>query len=521
MMNDKEKISLLNKQTSDALEMYASHIKTHDKYDELVPTISNDFINVLCFDSVHGEKAALRDFLRLHPDYNEEIDGISIDGEKDYSPNFQKIKRILNEILTPVFQKYVIQNEYEKLDTIQKAASYFFKQDNEKYINALSQIAPNAYKEGRKMSRILRDFCKVLGVVDETKGSEWNKNFALIADEFSTKLKFKINYVIHPAAFLTMSNPYSDERGETMVSCHSLNSNHTYKTGATGYARDGVTIIAYVAAKENDDARYTRKIYRQLFFYKPYGGVLIQSRLYKTQADMGDSYGGTKGKQAESKFLREGLEKIIADIEGKPNLWKVYDYIDNKKGIEIEAHENFGGYCDWQIEDFSPMLAIRNDMEDDCKGFIVGEAGFCWHCGEEIGTDDDEYDEYGVLCSDCKHEYDDEEQCADCGEWYRRTELHTVYDRYGDEREVCSSCRSGYYTECEICGNYYEDGSLHTVYDNGYEESVCSDCFDSHFEECEICGEHHRDYDMQDGLCPNCYEQYHDDDEEKEDEETA
>ena len=89
--------------------------------------------------------------------------------------------------------------------------------DKAESIEALNIIAPKSYATGKKLSRIL-------GVADETPGSEFQRLYAQLADELSSKkISFKLFVSLNPAHFITMSNPPDDKRGETMTSCHSFN----------------------------------------------------------------------------------------------------------------------------------------------------------------------------------------------------------------------------------------------------------------------------------------------------------
>ena len=131
------------------------------------------------------------------------------------------------------------------------------------YIDAINQLAPNAYAPRKKRSRIFKAFCDALGVTDLSAGSEYQRLFAQFADELSTKkIDYKLFVSISPAHFLTMSNPKKDKRGTT----------------------------------------------RQLFMYRTNNGLLLQSRLYNTS-------GRACGAQAESKPYRDLVQRELSELE--------------------------------------------------------------------------------------------------------------------------------------------------------------------------------------------------------------
>ena len=157
-----------------------------------------------------------------------------------------------------------------------------------------------------------------------------------------------------------MSNPKRDNRGSTLTSCHSFNVlDCDYNCGCSGYARDDVTFIVFTASDpDKPETLNNRKTTRQLFMYKPFNGLLLQSRLYNT-------YGGTCGAQTESKLYRDLVQRELSELEGVPNLWKTEKYCGNKHAIHIHCGNGFGGYADWPHPDFDAKISIRQDCADN------------------------------------------------------------------------------------------------------------------------------------------------------------
>ena len=176
---------------------------------------------------------------------------------------------------------------------------------------------PQIKRRGKLVESFRKNFPEPLkGVADNSAGSQFQRLFAQFADELSTrKIDFKLFMSINPAHFVTMSNPKNDRRGTMLTSCHSFNSTaYEYNNGCSGYARDGVTFIVFtVADPEVAETLNNRKTSRQLFMYKPYNGLLLQSRLYNT-------HGGTRGEQEESKLYRDLVQRELSELEGVPKI---------------------------------------------------------------------------------------------------------------------------------------------------------------------------------------------------------
>ena len=288
---DKLKEQLCNNIWS-AFEDYFRHADSDDVYEN----ISEQFVDRLASDSIKS-KRALRELFCKSQGWNENLQAIVINGTKTHNPNYTLVHDLANSILYPA----KLDADCDKLNLIDRTICFFSRPNdkNDSYINAIETLAPQAYAPRKKRSRIFKAICDSLGVTDLNAGSSFQHLFAQFADELSTKkIDFKLFMSIHPAHFLTMSNPKRDDRGSTLTSCHSFNVlNCDYNCGCFGYARDDVTFIVFTAFNpDNPETLNNRKTTRQLFMYKPFNGLLLQSRLYNT-------HGGTCGAQAESNFI--------------------------------------------------------------------------------------------------------------------------------------------------------------------------------------------------------------------------
>ncbi|MBQ9631372.1 MAG: hypothetical protein IJV04_00425 [Lachnospiraceae bacterium] len=263
--------------------------------------VSDDFVDQLACDAAYA-KDKLRTLFRTSPCWDENLQALVINGTRTHDPDIDLIGRLGRDILMPAYNEGKI--NLNQLDWI---VSFFqdLNHDNPGYVEAIDIVAPKAYAKGKKRSRIFKAICQQLGIADETAGSEFQRLYAQFADELtSRKLGFKLFVSIHPAHFITMSNPKGDSRGSTLTSCHSFNStDYQYNNGCSGYARDETSIIAFTVSDPKDPELFNnRKTTRQIYAYEPGNGVLLQSRFYNTS-------GGTRGAQEDSQLYRDLIER--------------------------------------------------------------------------------------------------------------------------------------------------------------------------------------------------------------------
>ena len=446
-----------------ALDDYFRHTDSDDVYEN----ISEQFVERLAQDAINS-KQALRELFCKSQGWNENLQAIVINGTKTHNPDYTLVHDLANSILRPV--KW--DADCDKLNLIDRAICFFSRPNDkaDEYIDAINQLAPQAYAPRKKRSRIFKAICDSLGVTDLSAGSQFQHLFAQFADELSTKkIDFKLFMSINPAHFLTMSNPKRDNRGSTLTSCHSFNVlDCDYNCGCTGYARDDVTFIVFTASNpDNPETLNNRKTTRQLFMYKPFNGLLLQSRLYNTS-------GGTCGAQAESKLYRDLVQRELSELEGVPNLWKTEKYCGNKLDIHISCGDGFGGYADWPHSDFDAKISIRQDHAHDFETFDVGAYGLCISCAGELSSK--------LMCNDCNH--DGCEFCQECENFC--SETWDVINRHGERIHVCESCLDEFYRLCEHCQEYFDKRQMTMIHDGSY---VCSRCLSDEYLLCAECDE--------------------------------
>ena len=448
----------------------------HSYSTEVLDDISEAFVDRLADDTIES-KGELRELFRQSQGWNEQFQAIVINGTKTHNPDYILVHNLANSILRPV----KLNADCDKLTLIERAVCFFSRPNDkaEEYIDAINQLAPFAYAPRKKRSRIFKAICDSLGITDNSAGSEFQKLFAQFADELSTrKIDFKLFMSINPCHFITMSNPKNDQRGSMLTSCHSFNVlDCDYNCGCSGYARDDVTFIVFTASNpDNPETLNNRKTTRQLFMYKPYNGLLLQSRLYNT-------HGGTCGNQAESKLYRDLIQRELSEIEGVPNLWQTEKYCGNKHGVYFRKGEGFGGYADWSHRDFNAKISIRADHAHDFQTFEIGSYGLCICCGDETSS--------GLYCSDC--DSDEHEFCQECEQSCYET--FDVINRHGEFIHVCEHCLNEYYRVCEHCEEYHPKEEFAVVGDGS---RVCYSCLKNDYALCSECNE----YFLADELSP-------------------
>lgn len=548
-MTAEEKIALNERNIRQAIKDYG-----HYTYDQdVLEDVSDEFIETVAYDNYYA-KQELRELFRKSPAWNEELDAIVINGTRTHEPDYDRVFDLAYSILRPAMEE----GSYR---TIRRAIRFFSEPNavteyRDLYLDALKQLAPNAYAPGKKLTRVFRDLCKALGVADESKGSEFQRRYAQFADELQSKqIQYKLFVSINPAHWITMSNPKRDSRGETLKSCHSFNSTeYSYNNGCSGYARDKYSFICFtVDDPDNPELLNNRKTTRQIFVYQPGSGLLLQSRMY-------DTMGGTSGVQPLSKDYRDLIQRELSDLENATNLWTTKKYHEQNR-FHFDRNDDFGGYPDWEYSEFVPMVSVRVDA-DDPEVVEIGAAGVCIKCGEytsdgvycedcanpgieceECGYHfaEDEMtwvhnsygdsirvcprclDRYYIMCEDCEEYYpsddmtyveghghvcesclDDYTQCDYCGDWYLTEDMQTAINAYGDEVMVCDYCAENHYAVCDDCGILVQDSCAAAAYDSTGEWVVCPSCLEN-YERCDSCGEYYKE--VEDGICPNCREE--------------
>ena len=463
--------------------------RRHTCDTEVLDGISDAFIDRLAEDSSRA-KQGLRELFGRSPVWDPKLDALVINGTRTHNPDPQRIRELAHQIFAGAKADGGGLDAYTECCIVEFFADPESMRLRKKRLDAIASVAPDAYAEGKKPSRIFKAVCVALGVADETAGSEFQKLYAQFADELTARqIGFRLYVSINPAHFLTMSNPKNDHRGCTLTSCHSLNSTqYGYNSGCTGYARDSNSFIVFTAAGPSDgETLNNRKTTRQVFAYKPGNGLLLQSRFYNTS-------GGVSGAVEDSRLYRDLVQREISGLEGAPNLWKTYPYCGHGKEHCVRTGEGFGGYADWVHEQFDGKVSIRADHEEDHESIVVGTYGLCLKCAKELPS--------GLFCGRCGGE--EREYCGRCGSYYFSEDMRSVRESGGAEARVCRGCEDEYFTYCDCCGEYYPNGSLYYIEE--MDGDYCGRCLDEHCGQCDCCGDYHLRTDMFQAVNTHGYE---------------
>lgn len=465
-MSMEEIVARAEQNIRNAIADYDRHTTKHTVLED----ITNEFIHKLAEDSSYA-KQGLRELFSKSPAWHPELDAIVINGNRTKEPDYDRAYAIACDIVDDKFCEFDLDNRWYQL---RDAISWFCSSSEEQAsdaggLQAVKDLAPKAYAPGKKVSRAFRAFCNELGVADETAGSDFQRLFAMFADEInSKKIDFKLFVSINPAHFLTMSNPKEDVRGKCLTSCHSLNSTeYSYNNGCCGYARDEVSFIVFtVDDPNNPELLNNRKTSRQIFAYRPGSGLLLQSRMYNTS-------GGVYGAAEESSVYRDLIQREISDLEGANNLWTTGPSYSSKYEGYVCADIDFGGYQDWIYSEFDGHISIRSDA-DHPEPLCIGEAGLCVVCGGPINSN--------MYCD--KHmpmPY----HCDLCGEGCE--EVYEVLNANGQWIRVCNNCLREHYVQCQYCGTWHLQSEIVVL--NG--QNLCRECHERYTRTCAICGTLH------------------------------
>lgn len=311
------------------------------------------------------------------------------------------------------------------------------------------------FRGGQKVTKVMRKICKTFGwdkiMKTETlwdgtvrEYNEFEREYAKYCDAMCPiKVTRHTCISVNPIDFLLMSN------GNSWDSCHYIDtqgSSGCYSSGTISYMLDKHSMIFYTVDGEYNGNEISRqpKIQRQVFGYND--NQLLQSRLYPQRCD--------SGAEESYKDIREIMQKVIADCEGKPNLWVKRKVQNVNKGIGATV------YTDWTAFSNLCCVSVFSDCtEKELAPIVLGAQPICIHCGYHHGT---------LENIDCC--YYDGYTCADCG---RRIDEDDV--RWVGDTPYCGEC--AHY--CSCCSEY--ERAENTTWLEYESEYVCDECLDEYY----------------------------------------
>lgn len=173
--------------------------------------------------------------------------------------------------------------------------------------------------------------------------------------------------------------------------------------------------------------------------------------------------------------IKSGLENLRDDCGRIGGLYcdtNMYQYEGQELKIFHSWYDNGTSQNFFELEGIS-WTWNKEMIEEVSEENMQDLDRICADCGREIEEGEeliylDHYDKY--ICDDCLSSY---RECYDCGELIHEDDLCTAHDSYGDEIEVCESCRYNNYTQCEECGEWFSYDTMHD-YDCYY---YCDNCY--------------------------------------------
>lgn len=154
--------------------------------------------------------------------------------------------------------------------------------------------------------------------------------------------------------------------------------------------------------------------------------------------------------------------------------------------------------CGGRVDEDNSRTSDNGDTY--CEDCYFNNFAYCEHCGNDVPNDDYLGDGY---CNECG------DQCYNCGSVHKKDNMYTG----PDDECYCEECYNDKFSYCEGCEMDVERDSMVKGPDNEY---YCPDCHADKFTECKDCGDVAEIVDIQDGLCPDCYDKKQEEEKEEE-----
>ena len=307
---------------------------------------------------------------------------------------------------------------------------------------------------------------------------------------------------IHPAHFLTMSNPKRDNRGSTLTSCHSFNViDCDYNCGCAGYARDYVTLIPTIPkrltiarrrANSSCISQTTGFCFKVVFTtlmavpveHKPspsfivtwFSGKFPNLKVFRI-------CGRLKNIVAINTTSISLAVTALAVMRTGRTLTSTLRFLFAKT-ISMTSKFSMSGLTGFVF------LARTNSLPNSFAQIVCQECeNYCsetWDVinrhGERIHVCESCLDEHYRLCEHCD-EYHDKSQmtmihdgsfvcsrclvdeyllCAECDEYFLADEVSLAIDENGNNVYICDSCRDNFYILCNECEKLFHKDFCHS-----------------------------------------------------------
>ncbi|MBQ3023019.1 MAG: hypothetical protein IJD91_06875 [Clostridia bacterium] len=438
-----------------------------EELEERCYDYSENALNAI-LDEWFAQKNGLMEVLSKHPNWNPEELMIRFDKDYEREIDINVAYNFINWLhrntnMNSVYYKepenwWTTRSMYDSMCYILTRQTFLPIGDptTQQELEWLNKMNENfKFREGQKATKIMRKICATYGwdkimkteyLFDGTirEYNAFEREYAKYCDAMCPIKVIRHTCIsVNPLDFLLMSN------GNSWDSCHYIGESGDsgcYSSGTISYMLDKHSMVFYTVSGDYNGDEISRqpKINRQVFGYND--NQLLQSRLYPQSCD--------GGHQEIYKDIREIMQKVIADCEGKPNLWikkKVQNVLKGKYATV---------YDDWRYFENLCCISVFSDCaEKQLEPLTLGAQPICIGCGGRHRTC-----ETINCCNDGRY------TCAECGARIWEDDVCWVGDT-----PYCGNCAR----YCGCCGEY--ELAENTTWLDYECEYVCNDCLEENY----------------------------------------
>lgn len=394
-----------------------------------------------------------------------------------YNNDFIKSVSLQNQkVIEAMFQ--CLYDQWIKKDSV------YIDEETRATLNQLAETFNNNYssmpkcKKDMTILKYINAFINNSNLIVKELRELMNKTIVTCFDIFKgLSVKYNVVVSLHPMAYLCASE------SDYFQSCYCISDNGSYRGGTLNYMQDETTALTFTFKGDNEICDFLERnaLARKYLHFSKDGPFLITDEIIL----FGRSY-----PQQTLNYINEGIEKGLASLFNIKYVQQddttrliymdytrfyglgysdlSYGYTYNVNGVMCNDIE--GAYGKMRNGDLEVIYGADNPIALDDGEPLAEESYtinspadyvYCEDCGERIRYEDAYYVDGAYYCEDCV------EQCDECGEYHRRSDIIELYDGY----KMCRDCIDNGYavycediedwardcdaTYCEVDGNYY------------------------------------------------------------------
>lgn len=410
----------------------------------------------------HQRKMRLREVLMKHPNYNEEMDRVSIETSVAIEPNFGIASNVLAELVTGAMRINVDYWWSDGFGDTRRMCNYIYTDTLiPEQVARLERIGVKA-REGQKLTRVVQKWLKPhYELLSEEEKTLFNRRYANFCDCMKKTTKKEIvHYSLNPYDFITMSH------GNSWSSCHSVKNDGCHKAGTLSLMGDNNSLVAYIDGEGGKKCRVLLYMHEySIMSCRLYGGVDYNAyfeAIHNTFLEVVKACGVTVD--------NDNWDDYHVYKHAKYNMaYGDFEYSDD---LKISTINNFDyDYNNGRIKNYIGGIATCLDCggiidDADLLSCCTGQKYVCECCGDRIPEGEVIWIDGVAYCECCT------KRCNDCGEWYLKSDLEWVLGQW-----VCNTCLDNNYINCGYCDDVVHiDNSR---YDDESGEYYCDYCFDN------------------------------------------